>query len=90
MQLVVLAKTFKTTDITQKYKIILVLFQSTSSFNISALNSFSKYDMCMWKKERVSSSNKRIWAIDMNDTRAWYLRMCNTIDIIDHFCKNTS
>jgi len=34
-------------------------------------------------------SNKRVWAIEINDAWTTYLRMYNAVDILDYFIKNS-
>ena len=48
------------TDDSEKYKIVLVLFQSNSLYNILLMNSLSEYYIHVRKKERGKWLNKRV------------------------------
>ena len=82
-------KTFPSTTSTTKYQVVHTSFQSTSSCNISSVNSLGVVKLHVRKKERGSGTNKRVWAIEMNDARCMYLGMYNAVDVLDHYIKNS-
>ena len=70
------------------YRQVHVLFQSTSSCNISTVNALPGCKVDVAKRERGVRENKRVWGIEMNAGRALYLGTYSRIDSIDHLIKN--
>ena len=81
-------KNVAATEDAKEYQRVHVTFQSTSSCNMSSVNSLGEVKTHVKKKERGIGVNKRTWAIEMNDGRCFYLGMCNMVDVLDHFLKN--
>lgn len=60
-----------------------VSFQSTGPTNISTVNALNSNSLFVVKKERGRGSEKRKWAVEMNDARLIYLSNYGMIDTID-------
>ena len=69
------------------YEIVHTSFQSTSSCNITCVNSLSRCELFVSKRERGRGKNKRKWAIEMNHARQLYLATYGVIDTIDQAIK---
>ena len=85
IQPVIAVKTFKGSGTKKDYRQVYVSFQSTSSCNLRTINSLSKCNCSIRKKERGRGINKRIWGIEMNEARELYLAMYGKLDTVDHF-----
>ena len=81
-------KNVAATEDAKEYQCIHVTFQSTSSCNISSVNSLGEVKIYAKKKERGLGVNKRIWIIEINNGWCFYLGMHNMVDILNHFLKN--
>jgi hypothetical protein len=67
-----------------------VSFQSTSSCNLSSVNSLPKANLYVTQKERGRGEHKRYWGIEMNDARALYLKTYGIIDTLDKYVANAN
>ena len=67
-----------------------VSFQSTSSCNITTVNSLNDCRFYVRKKERGRGENRRLWAIEMNEARDLYLNSYGTWDTIDSLIKSAN
>ena len=74
----------------KSYKIMHTSFQNPSSCNTTCVNSLSKCDIFISKRERGQSKNKRKWAIEMNHARQLYLAAYDVIYTIDQVTSNGS
>ena len=71
------------------YEIVHTSFQSTSSCNITCVNSLSRCELFVSKRERGRGKNKRKWAIEMNHARQLYLATYGVIDTLDQAIKSS-
>ena len=60
-------------------------FQSTSSCNISTVNTLNQVGMYVAPKERGRGNQKQHWGVEMNDAGYLYL---NDIEFMDHLIQN--
>jgi len=74
----------------QTYEKVHVSFQSTSSCNISSINSMNQVKLYVCKKERGRVNHKCSWAIEMNETRDLYLGSYEKNDTIDSLLRKAS
>jgi len=70
------------------YDDIITSFQSTSSCNISAVNSINSCELYCLTKHRGRNEHHRAWGVEMNQARQLYLRTYNRVDVIDHYVKH--
>jgi len=63
-------------------------FQSTSSCNIACVNALNSCALYAQTKQRGRDSNKKQWAIEMNEARDLYLNTYGGIDRMDHLIQN--
>jgi len=59
-----------------------VSFQSTSSCNFGTVNCLNDVNLYVRTKERGIGSNKKRWAIEMNEGRDYYLKSYGKLDTI--------
>jgi len=83
-------KTVEANGSSQKYTRVHCSFQSTSSCNISTVNALNGCNGYVRRRERGRMENKRLWGIEMNESRQLYLGSYSRIDSIDHLIKNTN
>ena len=88
-QPIVMVKPVHTESTKRNYVRTHVTFQSTSSCNLSTVNSIDNVSLQVKRKERGRGNQKRHWGIEMNSARKLYLRTYGAIDRIDHYIKNT-
>ena len=69
------------------YERVHVSFQSTSSCNISTVNSLNSCKAFVQAKERGQNERKRRWVIEMNEARSLYLASYGVIDNVDKLIK---
>jgi hypothetical protein len=67
-----------------------VSFQSTSSCNLSSVNSLPKANLYVRQRERGRGEHKRYWGIEMNDARELYLNTYGIIDTLDKYIANAN
>ena len=75
----------KTTD---KFERVHVSFQSTSSCNLTTVNAINSCKSFKRIKKRGKGENQRVWAIESNHARQFYLHTYCKIDNIDHLIAN--
>ena len=71
----------------EQYQRVHISFQSTSSCNISTVNSLGQCHKSLREKQRGQDDKKRKWVIEMNDARSLYLATYGVIDNIDKMIK---
>ena len=69
------------------YSVVHVSFQSTGSTNITCVNALRELKLFVRKRERGRGASKRVWAIEMNEGRALYLKTYSGVDKIDQLLK---
>jgi hypothetical protein len=67
-----------------------VSFQSTSSCNLTSVNSLPKTSLYVAQRERGRGEHKRYWGIEMNDARELYLKTYGIIDTLDKYIANAN
>ena len=67
--------------------VVHVSFQSTGSTNITAINALAEVQLYVREKERGRGTEKRVWAIEMNEARDLYLFLYGGVDKIDQMLK---
>jgi hypothetical protein len=72
------------------YQRVHVLFQSTSSCNLSSVNSLPKTSLYVAQRERGRGEQKRYWGIEMNDARELYFKTYGIIDTLDKYISNAN
>ena len=72
----------------QAYQCGHVSFQSTSSYNISTVNSLAQFKLKTQRKVRERRENRREWSIKMNYAQNAYLATYFKIYFMDHIIKN--
>jgi hypothetical protein len=74
----------------ETYQRVHVSFQSTSSCNLSSVNSLPKATFYVAQRERGRGEHKRYWGIEMNDARELYLKTYGIIDTLDKYISNAN
>ena len=69
---------------------VLISFQSTNATNITSVNCFNECKLFIEIRERGKGKNKKVWGIEMNDGRRFYLSTYFRIDVVDHLLKNAA
>jgi hypothetical protein len=67
-----------------------VTFQSTSSCNISGVNSLRANSLYVWERHRGQGESKRWWGIEMNHTCKLYLKTYGIIDTLEKYIANAN
>jgi hypothetical protein len=74
----------------ETYQRVHVSFQSTSSCNLSSVNSLPKASFYVAQRERGRGEHKRFWGIEMNDARELYLKTYGIIDTLNKYVSNAN
>jgi hypothetical protein len=74
----------------ESYQRVHVSFQSTSSCNLSTVNSVPKTSLYVTLRERGHGEHKRYWGIEMNDARELYLKTYGIIDTLHKYILNAN
>jgi hypothetical protein len=75
---------------TEEYLRTHVTFQSTSSCNISGVNSLRTNSLYVRERHRGQGEFKRWWGIEMNHARELYLKTYGIIDTLDKYISNAN
>jgi hypothetical protein len=73
----------------ETYERMHATFQSTSSCNLSSVNSLSCNSLYIAKRERGRGAHKRRWGIEMNHAREFYLKTYGVVDTLDKYISNS-
>ena len=70
------------------YCVVHISFQSTGSTNITTVNVLGKVELYVRHREKGKGETKRIWDIEMNEGREFYLKVYGGVDKLDQILKD--
>ena len=71
----------------KSYCVVHISFQSTGSTNITTVNVLDKVELYVRQRDKGKCGKKRIWAIEMNEGRQFYLKVYGGVDKMDQMMK---